>query len=187
MQPQLLHCSRRTCRHFPSQQMGTVCFQTTGLLPERFSAANVTAACIYCRRMRQPLLQAGNKMSGHIYPKIKYSGNKTNHVWENFGLRDAVSDLEIWSSGRQLISYWTVLVFFIAKWWPMQREAMTSQLDLHFTPLFERIVSVLCQFLHSFRPQAQRPRWIRNRASGWPQQLLNLGPDRSICNCKGVR
>lgn len=34
----------------------------------------------------------------------------------------------------------------------MQREEMTSQLDLHFTPLFERLVGVLCQFLHLLRP-----------------------------------
>lgn len=33
--------------------------------------------------------------------------------------------------------------FFISKWWPMQREEMTSQRDLHFTPLFEGVVSVL--------------------------------------------
>lgn len=46
-------CSWRTCTHFPSQQTGTVCFQTTGLLPERFSAANLTAACLYSSRMRQ--------------------------------------------------------------------------------------------------------------------------------------
>lgn len=55
--------------------------------------------------------------------------------------------------------------FFFFKWWPMQRGEMTSQLDLHFTLWFESTVSVLCQFLHSFWPQAQRPRWTRNRES----------------------
>lgn len=71
--------------------------------------------------------------------------------------------------------------FFFFKWWPMQRGQMTSQLDLHFTLWFESTVSVLCQFLHSFWPQAQRPQKQRVSSSFWVR-----GHTEPIynCNCK---
>lgn len=122
------------------------------------------------------------QMSGHIHPEIKCPVNLQN--------KPCVRESRFCDEKNGIFkrkAYFILEYFFITKWWPMQREEMTSQLDLHFTPLFERRVSVLCQFLHSFRPQAQGSWWIRNRVSGWPQQLLNLDPDRSIHNCKGVR
>lgn len=138
--------------------MGTVCFQTTGLLPERFSAAHLTAACFYCSRMRQPLLWAGHKCQDTFMLKLNAQliFKSKPCVWESFAPSDAKNGI-FRSKACFILGY-----FFITKWWPMQREEMTSQLDLHFTPIFERRVSVLCQFLHPFRPQAQRPQWIRN-------------------------
>lgn len=152
--------------------MGTVCFQTTGLLPECFSAANVTAACFYCSRMKGPPLRAWHKCQDTFILKLNAQLIFNSCVWESWFERCT----KWWENGHlHEQGLFHIRLFYLTKWWPMQREEMTSQLDLHFSPLFERRVSVLCQFLHSFRPQAQRARWIRNRVSSWPQQLFKWG------------
>lgn len=83
-------------------------------------------------------LSRKKQTSGHIYPQIKCPLNlrKANHV-----------RISVWEM-RKNVRDEGLFLFNITKWWPMQRAEMTSRFDLHFTPSFERIVSVLCQFLH---------------------------------------